>query len=130
MRSIAVALLLETIVTIFLTLSFVLARQINPLVKDRSFSTGPGSLVGVQTTLSTKRIHKKFLQLLKVHPKSGKVKEYESANCNSAKNIERQTSKPVKNDRSGLLVLKNLTAYFLSLLRFCCIPMQSRKRAD
>ena len=80
-------------------------RQINSLVKDRSFLTGPDFKVGVQITPSSKGVNKKILQLLNVHPKLGLVEEYECANRNSAKNIERQTSKPVKNDRSGLLVL-------------------------
>ena len=61
----------------------------------------------MQITPSTKRISKKNLQLLKVHPKLGEVKDYECANHNSAKNIKRPTSKPVKNDRSELLVLKS-----------------------
>ena len=48
---------------------------------------------------------KKLFDLPKHHPKLGKVKEYEKSNSKNAKNTKCQILKPVKNDRSGLLVL-------------------------
>ena len=53
----------------------------------------------------TKAIKEKVFDLLKHHPKLGKVKEYEKSNSKNARNTKRQILKPVKNDRSGLLVL-------------------------
>ena len=48
-----------------------------------------------------------MFDLPKHHPKLGKVKEYEKSNSKNARNTKRQNLKTVKNDRSGLLVLKS-----------------------
>ena len=59
----------------------------------------------MQNAPFTKTINKKLFDLLKHHPKLGKVKEYEKSNSKNTRNTKRQNLKPVKNDRSGLLVL-------------------------
>ena len=59
----------------------------------------------MQNAPFTKAIKEKFFDLLKRHTKLGKVKEYEKSNSKNARNTKRQNLKPVKNDRSGLLVL-------------------------
>ena len=59
----------------------------------------------MQNSPVTKAIKEKFFDLPKHHPKLGKVKEYEKSNSKNARNTKRQNLKPVKNDRSGLLVL-------------------------
>ena len=58
----------------------------------------------------TKAIDKKLFDLPKHHPNLGKFKEYEKSNSKNARNTKRQNLKPVKNDRSGLLVLRNFGA--------------------
>ena len=60
----------------------------------------------MQNAISTKAIKEKLFDLPKHHPNLGKVKEYEKSNSKNARNTKRQNLKPVKNDRSGLLVLK------------------------
>ena len=60
----------------------------------------------MQNAPFTKAIKEKLFELPKHHPKLGKVKEYEKSNSKNARNTKRQNLKPVKNDRSGLLVLK------------------------
>ena len=59
----------------------------------------------MQNAPFTKAIKEKLFDLPKHHPKLGKVKEYEKSNSKNARNMKRQNLKPVKNDRSGLLVL-------------------------
>ena len=59
----------------------------------------------MQNAPFTKAIKEKLFDLLKHHPKLGKCKEYEKSNSKNARNTKRQNLKPVKNDRSGLLVL-------------------------
>ena len=54
----------------------------------------------------TRAIKEKLFDLPKHHPKLGKVKEYEKSNSKNARNTKRQNLKPVKNDRSRILVLK------------------------
>ena len=61
----------------------------------------------MQNAPFTKAIKEKLFDLPKHHPKLGKVKEYEKSNSKNARNTKRQNLKPVKNDRSGLLVLRN-----------------------
>ena len=60
----------------------------------------------MQNAPFTKAIDKKLFDLPKHHPKLEKVKEYEKSKSKNARNTNRQNLKPVKNDRSGLLVLK------------------------
>ena len=60
----------------------------------------------MQNAPFTKAIKEKLFDLSKHHPKLGKVKEYEKSNSKNARNTKRQNLKPVKNDRSGLLVVK------------------------
>ena len=60
----------------------------------------------MQNAPFTKAIKEKLFDSPKHHPKLGKVKEYETSNSKNARNTKRQNLKPVKNDRSGLLVLK------------------------
>ena len=62
----------------------------------------------MQNAPFTKAMKEKMFELPKHHPKLGKVKEYEKSNRKNARNTKRQNLKPVKNDRSGLLVLKCL----------------------
>ena len=64
----------------------------------------------MQNAPFTKAIKEKLFDLPKHHPKLGKVKEYEKSNSKNARNTKRQNLKPVKNDRSGLLVLKGTAA--------------------
>ena len=59
----------------------------------------------MQNVPFTKAIKEKLFDLPKHHPKLGKVKEYEKSNSKNARNTKRQNLKPVRNDRSGLLVL-------------------------
>ena len=59
----------------------------------------------MQNAPFTKAIEEKLFDLLKHHPKLGKVKEYKKSNRKNARNTKRQNLKLVKNDRSGLLVL-------------------------
>ena len=61
----------------------------------------------MQNAPFTKAIEAKLFDLPKHHPKLGKVKKYEKSNSKNARNTKRQNLKPVKNDRSGLLVLTN-----------------------
>ena len=65
----------------------------------------------MQNAPFTKAIKEKLFDLPKHHPKLGKVKEYEKSNSKNARNTKRQNLKPVKNDRSGLLVLRMLRAF-------------------
>ena len=67
----------------------------------------------MQNAPITKAIKEKLFDLTKHHPKLGKVKEYEKSNSKNARNTKRQNLKSVKNDRSGLLVLKPLAARML-----------------
>ena len=60
----------------------------------------------MQNASFTKAIKEKLFYLLKYHPKLGKVREYEKSNRKNARNTKRQNLKAVKNDRSGLLVLR------------------------
>ena len=60
----------------------------------------------MQNASFKKAIKEKLFDLPKHHPKLGKVKEYEKSNNKNARNTKRQNLKPVKNDRSGLLVFK------------------------
>ena len=59
----------------------------------------------MQNAPFTKAIQEKLFDLPKHHPKLGKFKEYEKSNSKNARNTKRQNLKPVKNDRSGFLVL-------------------------
>ena len=59
----------------------------------------------MQNAPFTNNEKKNLFDLPKHHPKIGKVKEYEKSNSKKARNTKRQNLKPVKNDRSGLLVL-------------------------
>ena len=59
----------------------------------------------MQNAPFTKAIKEKLFELPKHHSKLGKVKEYKISNSKNARNTKRQNLKPVKNDRSGLLVL-------------------------
>ena len=61
-------------------------------------------LIGAKCSIY-KSYKKKLFDLPKHHPKLGKVKEYKKSNGKNARNTKRQNLKPVKNDRSGLLVL-------------------------
>ena len=61
----------------------------------------------MQNAPFTKAIKEKLFNLPKHHPKLEKVKEYEKSNSKNARNTKCQNLKPVKNDRSGLLVLKS-----------------------
>ena len=65
----------------------------------------------MQNAPFTKAIKEKLFDLPKHHPKLGKVKEYEKSNSKNARNTKRQNLKPVKNDRSGLLVLSPKISY-------------------
>ena len=58
----------------------------------------------MQNAPFTKAIKEKLFDLPKYHPKLGKVREYEKSNSKNARNTKRQNLKPVKNNRSGLLV--------------------------
>ena len=69
----------------------------------------------MQNAPFTKAIKEKLFDLPKYHPKLGKVREYEKSNSKIARNTKRQHLKPVKNDRSGLLVLSKPDAQFLFL---------------
>ena len=62
----------------------------------------------MQNAPFTKAIDKKLFDLPKHYPESGKVKEYAKSNSKNARNMKRQNLKPVKNDRSGLLVSNSL----------------------
>ena len=59
----------------------------------------------MQNAPFAKAIKEKLFDLPKHHPKLGKVREYEKSNSKNARNKKRQNLKPVKDDRSGLLVL-------------------------
>ena len=59
----------------------------------------------MQNAPFTKALKEKLFDLPKHHPKLGKVKEYEKSNSKNARNTKCQNLKPVKNDRSRLLVL-------------------------
>ena len=59
----------------------------------------------MQNAPFTKAIEEKLFDLPKHHPKLEKVKEYEKSNSKNARNTKHQNFKPVKNNRSGLLVL-------------------------
>ena len=59
----------------------------------------------MQNAPFTKAIKEKLFDLPKHHPKLGKFKEYEKSNSKNTRNMKLQNLKPVKNDRSGLLVL-------------------------
>ena len=75
----------------------------------------------MQNAPFTKAIEEKLFDLPKHHPKIGKVKEYEKSNSKNARNTKRQNLKPVKNDRSGLLVLKSLSPKNMSsVCQFPC----------
>ena len=64
----------------------------------------------MQNAPFTNTIKEELFDLPKHHPKLGKVKEYEKSNSKNGRNTKRQNLKPVKNDRSGLLVL-NIDVY-------------------
>ena len=79
----------------------------------------------MQNAPFTKAIKEKMFELPKHHPKLGKVKEYEKSNSKNARNTKRQNLKPVKNDRSGLLVLK--PAFSLTFFTLLTRPQRGHK---
>ena len=75
----------------------------------------------MQNAPFTKAIKEKLFDLPKHHPKLGIVKEYEKSNSKNARNTKRQNLKPVKNDRSGLLVLSLSKSMILAFLTHCLL---------
>ena len=72
----------------------------------------------MQNAPFTNAMKEKLFDLLKHHPKLGKVKKYEKPNSKNARNTKRQNLKPVKNDRSRLLVLSIKSLYSAKKCKF------------